>query len=266
MKPDPVLVQQFQAALEPIAAERGWPPKRLLARQARRVRRLRRDGWLAALDRAVGRSVRRKRAAANLLTELTDLPEVADRFTAWLTDPDLAWRAEVIVLVGQRGLSQFAPLLNDALEGHADDHCRAYAIRAAGELRSEANLPALLDLASNPAFDRLFRRTLWALKDYPHPRFRPALERFFRAGRPKEERVLAAWGLGKLGDPEALRYLVAMLDDPEVETPTSFDPGYSLRAAQALCDIHGWPFRWDRRWVARTKRRWQQSLPRENEG
>src|SRR5262249_11490890 len=36
-------------------------------------------GWLTALDRAVGRGVQRKRAAAELLAEMPDLPEVADR-------------------------------------------------------------------------------------------------------------------------------------------------------------------------------------------
>ncbi len=52
-----------------------------------------------------------------------------------------------------------------------------------------------------------------------------------------------------------------MLDDPEVEPPpTSFDPGESLRAAQALCDIRGWPFRWERAWVAKTRERWRRSL------
>ena len=260
MKPDPVLVNDFKTLLEPIVAARGRPDRRLVARQARRAGRLRRDGWLTALDCAVGRSVQRKRAAAELLAGLADLPEIQERFECWLRDADLAWRAEVIAFVGRKGLARFAPLLNDALGGDADEHCQAHAITAAGELKSEANLSALLRLGCDSASDPLFRRTLWAFKDYPHPLFRPALLRFFQAEKPREVRVLAAWGLGKLGDEAALRYLAEMLDDPEVETPTSFDPGESLRAAQALCDIHGWPFDWDRDWVTRTKRRWLRSL------
>lgn len=252
-----MLVNDLKAILAPLVAERSQPARRILVRQARRARRLQRDGWLAALDRAVGRSVQSRRAAAELLAELADLPEVAERFGCWLSDADFSWRAEVIALVGQRGLARFAPLLNDAMGGNADDLCRAYAITAAGELRSEANLPSLLRLACDPAFDPLFRRTLWAFKDFPHPLCRPALERFFQADRPKEVRVLAAWGLGKLGDEEAVRYLAAMLDDPEVRRPSSYDPSESLRAAQALCDIRGWPFRWGRDGVARTKRRWE---------
>jgi HEAT repeat protein len=260
VKPDPVLVNDLKAILEPIVAARGRPDRRLVARQARRLRRLRRDGWLAALDRVVGRSVQRKRAAAELLAEMADLPEVANRFESWLRDADLGWRAEVIVLVGRRGLARFAPLLNDALDGNADDLCRAYAITAAEELRVEANLPALLRLAGDPALDPLFRRMLPALTAYADPRCRPALKRFFRPDQPREVRVFAAWGLGKLGDEEAIRYLAAMLDDPEVRTPTSYDPGESLRAAQGLCDIRGWPFAWGREGVARTRRRWLRSL------
>lgn len=257
MKPDPVLVNDLKAILAPLVAERGRPARRLLARQARRARRLRRDGWLAALDRAIGRSVQRKRAAAELLAGLADLPEVAERFEYWLSDADLSWRAEVIALVGEKGLARFAPLLNDALDGNADDLCRAYAITAAEELKSEANLPSLLQLARDPSVDPLFRRLLPALTAYADPRCRPALRRHFRPGMPKEVRILAAWGLGKLGDEDAIRYLADMLDDPEVRTPTSYDLGESMRAAQALCDIRSWPFRWDRGWVARTKRWWE---------
>lgn len=257
MKPDPALVNDLGTLLDPIVAAGGQPGRRILTLQARRAKRLRRDGWLTALDGAVGRSVRRRRAAAVLLAELADLPEVVERFATWLRDADLAWRAEVVELVGQKGLARLAPLLNDALGGNADDLCRACAITAAGELHLQANLPSLLKLAADPAFDSLFRRLLPALTAYAHPLCRPALERFFQPERPTEVRVLAAWGLGKLGDDQAIRYLAGMLDDPEVHTPTSFDPGQSRRAAQALCDIRGWPFRWDRIGVARTKRRWE---------
>jgi HEAT repeat protein len=238
------LIRDLKLILGEMVAARGQYRKSLLARKARQVRRLRAENWLAALDRAVGRSVQRKRAAADFLAELVDLPEVTDRFTAWLKDDDLAWRAEMIEFVGRKGLDQFAPLLNDALAG-GDELCQAYAITSAGELRSEANLAAILKLAT--AATRLGNRLLWTLKDYGHPRCRPVLNRVYRGSPWKHDRVIAAWGLGKLGDEGAIRYLAEMLEDPDTETPTSFLPGESLRAAQALCDIHGWPFRWDRR-------------------
>jgi hypothetical protein len=135
VKPDPVLVSDLKAILDRIVAAGTWPAKGIMARLSRRAMRLRRDGWLTALDRAVGRGVQRRRAAAELLAEMPDLPEVAERFEGWLLDTDVAWRAEVIALIGRIGLARFAPLLNDALDGDADDLCRAYAITAAEELR-----------------------------------------------------------------------------------------------------------------------------------
>jgi HEAT repeat protein len=143
----------------------------------------------------------------------------------------------MIEFIGEEGLHQFAPLLNDALD---DERCRAYAMTAAGQLRSEANLAAILKLAGDPAMLK-WNRMLWALKDYAHPLCRPALERLFRTASHKQDRVIAAWGLGKLGDQRAMHYLTEMLDDPYTVTATEkatfYDPGESLRAAQALCDI-----------------------------
>jgi HEAT repeat protein len=249
VKPDAGLVRDLKDILQQVVAAPRQYAKGFLERRSRQIRSLRGEDWLAALDRAVGRSVLRKRALAELLAGLTDLPEVVDRFAAWLRDPDTGWRAEMIAFVGNKGLLPFAPLLNDALAGNGGDGCLAYAMTSAGQLRSEANLKAILKLAADPK-RKEWSRLLWALKDYGHPRCRPALRRVFRRAKSKHERVIAAWGLGKLGDERAIRYLADMLDDPAVETPTSHDPGESIRAAQALCDIHGWPFEWDHDWVA----------------
>lgn len=250
------LVHDLKVILEAMTAHYRRYPKGLLDRKARQVRRLWSENWLDALDRAVGRSLRRKRAAADLLAKLTEFPEVQDRFASWLMDEDPAWRAEMIEFVGQEGLHEFAPLLNDALAGNGDELCLAYAITSAGRLRSEENIAAILKLADDPSL-RLWNRLVWALKDFNHPLCRPALDRVFRAAPEKRDRAIAAWGLGKLGSEEVIRYLVEMLDDPDIETPTSFDPGESIRAAQALCDIHGWPFQWDRSWVDKSRRRWK---------
>src|SRR5262249_24760711 len=144
---------------EMVAARRQYR-KSFLARKSRQTRRLRCENWLVAMDRAVGRSVQRKRAAADLLAELTDLPEVEARFADWLKDADLAWRVEMIAFIGEEGMHQFAPLLNDAL---ADEHCRGYAITAAGQLRSESNLLAILKLADDTGTN-LRGVLLWALK------------------------------------------------------------------------------------------------------
>src|SRR4051812_31612065 len=89
MKVNAGLVGDFKMILgEMVAAHRQYR-KSFLGQKARQARRLRGENWLVALDRAIGRSVQRKRAAADLLAELTDLPEVVERFAAWLKDADL---------------------------------------------------------------------------------------------------------------------------------------------------------------------------------
>jgi HEAT repeat protein len=260
---DANLVRDLRLILEEMVAARRQHRKSFLAQKARQARRLHGENWLAALDRAVGRSVQRKRAATDLLAGLTDLPEVVDRFAAWLKDSDPAWRAEMIAFVGEKGLHEFAALLNDSLANDSDELCQAYAITAAGQLKSKTNLAAVLKLATDDTARTLWNRLLWALKDYSHPLCQPVLNRVFRGGPPKGDQVIAAWGLGTLGDEAAIRYLADMLDDPDTETATSFSPGESLRAAQALCDIYGWPFKWKVSWVSKTKRQWQKSKERE---
>jgi hypothetical protein len=53
---------------------------------------------------------------------------------------------------------------------------------------------------------------------------------------------MAAWGLAKLGDVEALEHLGDMLYDPDFRGRNFFHPGESLRAARALADVYGFTF------------------------
>lgn len=101
---------------------------------------------------------------------------------------------------------------------------------------------------------------LWAAHQYAEPEFKEYVTRIFEdPDTENSHRVLAAWGLGKLGDKRAVDYLVKMLDDPSVITPTSSDPGHSLRAAQALSDINDWDFEWHKDSVAIVRRRLAES-------
>jgi hypothetical protein len=256
MQVDRRLVTELRSILTGIAASGWMPKKRELQRATRATRKLIAPGWLVALDRAVKGGKQRKRAAVLLLGSLADVPEARDRISAWLHDADCEWRAEVINLVGNQGLTVFAADLNASLDPSGDELCRAYAISAVGLLRSEANVDAFARLLKGRD-KRLFRRLLWAAKDFPHERFRLPLKSYFRTGT-KEQRVIAAWALGKLGDDKAIEYLGKMLDDPDETTPNSFLPGESLRAAQGLCDIFKWPFRWDANWVPRVRKWWNE--------
>lgn len=210
-----------------------------------------RDGVLNALDRAIGSSKRRRREAVYVLSELTDVPEVVDRIGLWLNGPDPQWRSWLIQTVESRGLKQYAQLLNGIIENDPDPFCRDLAIHAAGTLKATENLPVLLRLAKRGKHDRSFLP--WALKGYATEECRPYLKKWFEnRGTDKSTRVIAAWGLGKLGDNKAVAYLIRMLEDPDRRGENFFEPGESLRAAQALCDIHKWPFEWHKSYVAKT--------------
>jgi hypothetical protein len=62
-----------------------------------------------------------------------------------------------------------------------------------------------------------------------------------------------------LGEPVALAYLKEMLDDADIDTPRSHTPGQSIRAAQAVADVLGFPFEWGKQDVAKVKARLAQS-------
>jgi len=218
-----------------------------------------REGILEALDRAIGSSKLRRREAVFVVSELTDVPEVVDRIGEWLRDPDPQMRAWLIQTVGYWRLKQYTPFLNDIIENDADSFCRNAAIHAAGTLKEDENLPTLLRLAERGDPD-LTWPLVCALTQYATENCRPYLNKWFTDDESKSTRVMAAWGLAKLGDKHAIAYLIRMLDDPDRRGPTFFEPGQSFRAAQALCDIYGWPFEWNRSYVEKTAARVKSEL------
>jgi len=211
-----------------------------------------REGVLEALDKAIGSSKKRRQEAAFILSELAEIPEAIDRIGEWLKEPDPQWKLSLIQTVENHGLEQYASLLNDIIESDPDPFCRDAAIHAAGALKAVENLPVLLRLADRGEYEQPWRLA-WALKDYATEGCRPYLKKWFEDdGQTKSTRVIAAWGLGKLGDNEAIANLIRMLADPDCRGPNFSEPGESIRAAQALCDIYNWPFEWDKSYVAKT--------------
>jgi len=224
---------------------------------AEAVATLPRDGILEALDRAVGSDKRRRKVSVVLLAHLTDVDEVVRRIGQSLHDPDPEWRHWLVQTVDMRGLVQFAEPLNELILSEPAPFVRMAAVHAAGSLKSEVNLPALLSVANDPPSD-LRNTLLWALKDFAKESCRPFLaEAFENAGSDKEDRVVAAWGLAKLGDRAAAEYLAEMLEDPDVYHERGFEPGVSIRAAQALCSVYDWPFKWHKDSVEKTRKMWR---------
>ena len=219
---------------------------------AAETRALPREGLLEALDKAIGSNKKRREEAVYILSELTDIPEAVARIGESISDEDPKWRSWLIQIVAARTMRQFTPFLNDVIEHDPDPFCRDLAIGTAGSLRQKVNLPALFRLADRNE-PELRWRLAFAFSRFAIEDCRPYLQRWFDdAAEEKSTRVFAAWGLGKLGDQTAIEFLIAMLHDPDIQTANSFEPGASIRAAQAVCDINGWPFEWNKRYVAKT--------------
>ncbi len=201
------------------------------------IKELPRPRILAILDEAVGKNKSRKLASVYILSELTDVPEVIIRIKEMLTDPDSNTRSMLVQTIEFAQLTGLADYLSDIIENDPDEFVRSRAIHAAGTLKAQTSLPVLLRLANSQAESGeqgdMRWHTLWALQAYTDESCRQILSEAFMNPEERQHKVIAAWGLGKLGDKEAIKYLIAML-----EVPYS-----SLRAAQALCEIYGWEFK-----------------------
>lgn len=203
-----------------------------------RLAALPRAGIVTALDQAAGDDKRRQKETIEVLSYLADLPAAAERVGRALNDPDPEVRATAAQAVGNHKLTQYASLLNPLMTADPDSFVRICAITSAGAMKEPVNFPVLLSLGDVPG-------VLPALAGYGQPAARSFFEKIFQdSTRNRTDLVFAAWGLAKLGDRQAHAYLVTMLDDPPSTTHedgvTVQDPGVSLRAAEALCEVHGW--------------------------
>ena len=215
------------------------------------------NGFLAALDIAVGKNKSRRRESVYLLSEFTHLPEVVARIGEEFKNPDAGWRHWLVQIVGHKKLEKLAFHLPPIIENDPDMSCRMAAIWSAGHLKADCCLLALMKLAENPP-DELRSAITWSLKDFAPTNAKKYFERIFLdASVEKQERVIAAWGLAKLGDKRSLGFLVEMMFDPDERTPRSYTPGQSLRAAQAVCDIKGWQFQWNKTFVQSHRNEWR---------
>jgi HEAT repeat protein len=228
-----------------------------------------REDVVRVIDKAVGKSKKRRKKSIYVLCSMTDVPEAVKRIEAAICDPDRNIRSWVIQAIGEKKWERFAEPLNAIMLEDSDPFVRECAIQAAREIGSPVNIPALLTLTEQG--DReLAHAVLWTVSFYGHPDFRPYLTDVFKKRHQSENaRVISAWGLAKLGDKKAHAFLVKTLDDPDDHPGwwakfkhkhfgaplVAFSPGESLRAAQALCDIHGWLFEWEIESVIETQKR-----------
>jgi HEAT repeat protein len=247
-RPDPVLVAAIRELLDRIGAAEERENDELeevVEAAAEEFAALEGPGLVPALLKAAGRSTARRNRAVLLLTARDPDPETIEVMRTWITDPSPDVRSVIIQTIGFAELRALAPLLADRIADEDDLFCRDMAVFAAGKLRADVCLPAILDLVDTD-FSRW--RLAQALASYATEDVRPYLARWFEdEGQPHEVRLQAAWGLGKLGEERAVDYLAECL-----LTPQGTD---RFRCAQAICEINGWPFEWHLRHVERTAER-----------
>ena len=247
------------------------------------ARALPREGIFEALDAAVGRSKPRRKAAIYILAELAELPEAVERIRHELGNPDWRMRSQIIGMIGRNAWTQCAPYLNEIMLHDPEDLCRRAALSVAGHLRDDVNLPVILELAR-----RDYPDLSWTLKDYGCEEGRLYLRRAFE--RPigaaptvaeitdvnnpdalrkvaewssrRSGKVIAAWGLARLRDVEAIEYLGQMLYDRDIGTGNTRVHGQSLRAAQAIADLCGLPFEWSLDYVPPIRQWWESNRQR----
>jgi HEAT repeat protein len=244
-RPDPMLVAAIRELLDRIGAAEGRENDELeevVEAAVEEFAALEGPGLVPALLKAAGRSTARRNRAVLLLTARDPDAETIEVMRTWITDPSPDVRSVIIQTIGFAELRALAPLLADRIANEDDLFCRDMAVFAAGKLRSDVCLPAILDLVDTD-FSRW--RLAQALASYATEDVRPYLARWFEdEGQPHEVRLQAAWGLGKLGEERAVDYLAECL-----LTPQGTD---RFRCAQAICEINGWPFEWHLRDVERT--------------
>lgn len=219
-------------------------------------RGLPREGLVDVLIRAAGRNKRRKRALVFLLSELTDDPKAVVQIENELEGGDSESQHWLIQIVAHRKLVKLAPLLNRFFLPDTDARCNDIALWAAGRLKLDVNFDAIFPLVQRSAIP-LPGRLLQVLTDFGRSEGGPFLEASFHHPKiPKSDKVYAAWGLGKLQDPEAIEYLKKMLYDPDFVNSGGYVPGESMRAAQAYCDIKGLHFEWNKSFVEARRDEW----------
>lgn len=138
-----------------------------------------------------------------------------------------------------------------AIAARRTDPAWAWAVESLGVLRDPAAAAVLMEHTAGQDTAFVVLAALVRLRD-------PIADLVFEPNHDHPEprtRTFALWGSAALGDEDAIRALVALLDDPDRSTPTSYTPGQSVRAAQALCDVFGWPFEWGDAAVEATRAR-----------
>lgn len=220
------------------------------------IRGLPRVGLVEAVDQAASKNARYSAFKLELLAMIADDPAVGAALRSLFSSLDVKERCRVLNAAAVRRAEALLPLVNDAMTGDPDLSVRRTAISSAGEFNSQESIPSLRKVIANHP-PELRSGLLWALRSFRLADSRPLYENAFKTSRDLDDKIVAAWGLGNLGDAEARDFLVETL-----RTEARARGVRALRAAQALCDVLGWPFEWHMRYVKETLRRLEDRVRR----
>jgi HEAT repeat protein len=196
---------------------------------------------LLLFHRATKRSKKCTIALAGLLLERGDMGcAVSDTaIIAILADQKHIARDAVLGSMQSSAQSRFASQLRDIAKDRNDPGW-AYAVDALSKWHDLASVGILMSHCTGVETPFVLLAALVRLRP---PEAKIVFEQNLAHADPRE-RTFALWGLAALGYLEPAAALVRLLDDPDVSTATSFTPGQSMRAAQALADVFGIPFEW----------------------
>ncbi len=211
------------------------------------------DNILNAVKIAIGDNSKRKEVSVHVFAELYQVQGIGEVFLDLLNSSNPSDKNIIIQVIGLRKLRSFVPVLNRQYYKESDLNVKDQLISTLGILADESSFPIFLELAKNANKDKYWK-LIWAFKNFAKPEGKQFLEKVFNDNKSDtSDKVVSAWGLVKIGDRSYYDYLVRMLDDPDIETSTSYSPGQSMRAAQAICDINDWDFVWNKDYVAIVK-------------
>jgi HEAT repeat protein len=220
-----------------------------------KIKDIPREGILEALSEAIGNDKKRTKASVFIYSELTDIPEIEEVFEHLLLDSDAEARSIIIQSIRSIKNTNLVPFLNDHFYKETDEFCKDALLYTLTVIGAESSFKIFKELSDRKDNKYAFRVLLAFIK-YQKSESKPYLLRIYNdKNLDKILRIHAAWGLAKLGEKDYIDYLIKMLEDPIIKTPKSYDPGQSIRAAQAISDILGWEFEWHKDSVEKVKER-----------
>jgi HEAT repeat protein len=200
------------------------------------------EAALALLNKAANPSQKRQKALAYMLLRRGDdgCPVSDTAIRAIMADKAHTARSSMIqeAAFDARRI-RFAPVLREIARDR-DDPEWGFAVMSLGRLKDLEAVDVLMDHTCGQ--DTPFA-VIAALVHLRCPEGALVFEPNINHPDP-QTRTFALWGLAGLKYETPLGALVHLLDDPDIRTPNSFQPGQSWRAAQALSDILGWPYKW----------------------